>query len=159
MRDRDASATGSAGRRARIDWFLRDRSTGRIAVAQWPNPALDVWAGCAVVSRLALFPSRSAQTRCVAAGALVAWAADEIARGDSPFRRLLGVVVLGRQAYLLAGWNGETIPPRGAGTVSIPSMALVNCTSRLSINARGPKEEWAITPWMRRRCIPNFPRH
>jgi hypothetical protein len=37
------------------------------------------------------------------AGALVAWATDEIVRGDSPFRRLLGVVVLGRQVHGLNG--------------------------------------------------------
>jgi hypothetical protein len=103
MRDRAASAKGSAGRRGSLDWFLRDRSTGRLAMVQWPNPALGVWAGCAVVSRLGLFPARSVETRCVGAGALVAWATDEIVRGDSPFRRLLGVVVLGRQVHGLNG--------------------------------------------------------
>ncbi len=45
----------------------------------------------------------------------------------------------------------------GPGTVSMPSIALVNSICWLSMIARGSNEECAITPWMRRRCIPKFP--
>ena len=62
-----------------------------------------------------------------------------------------------RRAHSHDGRNGEATSDQDPGTVSIPSMALVNSTSRLSIIALGSNEEWAITPWMRRRCIPKFP--
>ena len=39
-----------------IDWALRDRGTGRIVVAQWPNTALIVWMAASVVLAL---PDRS----------------------------------------------------------------------------------------------------
>jgi hypothetical protein len=35
-----------------IDWALRDRRTGRIVVAQWPNTALIVWIAASVVHGL-----------------------------------------------------------------------------------------------------------
>jgi hypothetical protein len=35
-----------------IDWTLRDRRTGRIVVAQWPNTALIVWIAASVVLAL-----------------------------------------------------------------------------------------------------------
>jgi hypothetical protein len=87
----------------RLDWWLRDRTTGRIVVAQWPNAALVVWAVAAVTTRLGLFPDRADEIRWAGAGALIAWAADELVRGDSPFRRGLGLVVLGWQVYRLIG--------------------------------------------------------
>ena len=77
-----------------IDWALRDRRTGRIVVAQWPNTALIVWIAASVVLalsdpdgtwRLAL--------RVVATVALSWWAVDEVIRGVNPWRRLLGAVV------------------------------------------------------------------
>ena len=103
MPDRDALADEPAGRRGLVDWFVRDRSTGRIALLQWPNPALVVWALTAVVSRFGLFSGRAEEIRLIGVGALVAWAADEIIRGDSPARRLLGLIVLGWQVYRFIG--------------------------------------------------------
>jgi hypothetical protein len=103
MPDPDTSAVRPAGRRGPVDWFLRDRSTGRIVVVQWPNPALWVWVFITVVSRLGLVPDRAEEIRWVGVGALIAWAVDEIIRGDSPFRRLLGLIVLSWQVYRLIG--------------------------------------------------------
>jgi len=77
-----------------VDWFLRDRRTGRIVVAQWPNIALAVWLG-ASAARAFLDPSRrwGAALWLVATLALGWWAVDEIARGVNPWRRTLGAVV------------------------------------------------------------------
>ena len=77
-----------------IDWALRDRRTGRIVVAQWPNTALIVWIAASVV--LALSNPDGAwglALRVVATVALSLWAVDEIVRGVNPWRRLLGVIV------------------------------------------------------------------
>jgi hypothetical protein len=79
-----------------IDWALRDRGTGRIVVAQWPNTARIVWIAASVV--LALSDPDGDGTwglalRVVATVALSWWAVDEIVRGVNPWRRLLGTVV------------------------------------------------------------------
>ena len=77
-----------------IDWALRDRRTGRIVVAQWPNTALIVWIVTSVV--LALSDPDGTwglALRVVAMVALGWWAVDEIVRGVNPWRRLLGTVV------------------------------------------------------------------
>ena len=74
-----------------------------MAVLQWPNAALIVWALAALTTRLDLVPDRVDEIRWVGTGALIAWAADELVRGDSPFRRVLGLVVLGWQLYRLIG--------------------------------------------------------
>lgn len=77
-----------------VDWALRDRRTGRIVVAQWPNTALIVWMAASVV--LALSDPDDAwglALRVVATVALSWWAADEVVRGVNPWRRLLGTVV------------------------------------------------------------------
>jgi hypothetical protein len=70
-----------------IDWLFRDRRTGRIVVAQWPNVALWVFIVAGVVRRWV--PA----TGVVATVALLWWAVDEIVRGVNPFRRGLGAVV------------------------------------------------------------------
>jgi hypothetical protein len=78
------------------DWAFRNRRTGAITVAQWPNIPLAVFLAATVVLRL-LHPSGTVGSagRIVAAVALIVWALDEIVRGVNPFRRLLGAVVLG----------------------------------------------------------------
>jgi hypothetical protein len=81
---------------------VRDHRTGRIALVQAPNPALGVWALSTVALRVGLFADLAAEVRWIGAGALIAWSADEVIRGASPARRLLGAVVLGWQLYLLA---------------------------------------------------------
>jgi len=79
-----------------VDWLFRDRSTGRIVIAQWPNVSLGIFLVASVVRRLA-DPAGTAGTfvAVIAAGALLWWAADEVVRGVNPWRRLLGAVVGG----------------------------------------------------------------
>jgi len=87
-----------------VDWALRDRRTGRIVIAQWPNAALVVWI-VAGAARAVLDPAGGWATalRVVATLALGWWAVDEIARGVNPWRRLLGAVVLAGLGAALLG--------------------------------------------------------
>jgi hypothetical protein len=102
VRNQHPSPQRPVGHRRFVDWFLRDRA-GRITVVQWPNPALWLWAVTAVVAGLGLYPSRAEEIHWIGVGALIAWGADEILRGASPARRLLGLGVLGWQVYRLIG--------------------------------------------------------
>ncbi len=84
-------------------WWITDRR-GRVVVAQPPNPALAVWLVSIVVGWTGLLDGPREDTlRLVGSGALVVWALDELVRGSSPFRRLLGAVVLGFQMIRLFG--------------------------------------------------------
>jgi hypothetical protein len=78
-----------------LDWLFRDRTTGRIVVAQWPNAPLWVFLVATAV-RVLFHPHGALGTvvSVVGTGALVVWAALEVARGVNPFRRILGGVVL-----------------------------------------------------------------
>lgn len=53
-----------------------------------------------VLGWLDLSAARAAQVEGVRHGALLVWALDEVVRGASPFRRVLGAVVLAAQL----GW-------------------------------------------------------
>ena len=99
MPNRDPSPQRAAGPRRFVDWFLRDRGTGRITLVQWPNPALWVWVVATVVSGSGLHASGAQEVRWIGSGALIAWGADEMLRGVNPARRLLGLGVLGWQVY------------------------------------------------------------
>jgi hypothetical protein len=82
--------------------MFRDRSTGKIVIAQWPNVPLVVWLVCVVIGRFAHpHGDWSTALRAVGALALVIWAGDEVARGVNPWRRTLGGVVL---IAVLVGW-------------------------------------------------------
>lgn len=82
-----------------LDWWVRD-ADGHTTLAQWPNPALWVWLVALVVSWSGvLSDERSTTVRDVGRGALIVWSLDELVRGASPFRRLLGAVVLAAQLY------------------------------------------------------------
>ena len=81
----------------RFDSFFRDES-GRFVVVQVPNPALCVWLAATLLRRSA-YDSHDVELRWVGAGALIAWSLDELVRGASPFRRLLGAVVLAGQLW------------------------------------------------------------
>jgi hypothetical protein len=83
-----------------VDWFLRDPTTGRLTVAKPPNPALVAWA-LARTGSLA-WDERENELRCIASGALIVWAFDELVRGNSPFRRVLGGGVLAHQVWRLS---------------------------------------------------------
>lgn len=86
------------------DWWVRD-GDGRVVVAQRPNPALWVWA---LLLGLRVFGSIGddveERLRWAGAGALLVWSVDELVRGASPLRRLLGALVLGFQVATLFGW-------------------------------------------------------
>ena len=81
-------------------WWVRDRR-GRLAVAQWPNAALGVWLAARVLAGAGLTSLDEQTLRGIGTGALVVWALDEVLRGASPFRRVLGTVVLGAQLWAL----------------------------------------------------------
>ncbi len=83
-------------------WWVSD-ADGRVAVAQLPNPAIGVWL-VTVVARL-LLPEgeRADMVLWMGRGALVVWALDELLRGDSPARRVLGAGVLVFQLAQLLG--------------------------------------------------------
>jgi hypothetical protein len=84
--------------RALIDWLFRNRRTGRITIAQFPNVALGVFLVASVLRRL-LDPAGSADAalRVIATGGLLWWAGDELLRGVNPWRRFLGAGVLAIQ--------------------------------------------------------------
>jgi len=102
MPSSDSSTQQLSGPRRFLDWFVRDSRTGRLTLFQVPNPALGVWALTTLCVWVGLFADRAAELRWVGAGALIAWAADEVIRGASPARRLLGLGVLGWELYTLA---------------------------------------------------------
>jgi hypothetical protein len=90
----DHDAPASPNRVLSLRWWLCDQD-GRVTIAQWPNPALAVWLVAVVVGWTEVLGADRTETlRVVGQGALVAWAVDEVARGASPFRRVLGAVVL-----------------------------------------------------------------
>ena len=78
-----------------LDWLFRDRTTGRVVVAQWPNVPLWVFLA-ATAARLVARPQGTAATAVSVVGTagLVVWAVLEVAQGVNPFRRILGAVVL-----------------------------------------------------------------
>ena len=81
-------------------WWFRD-ADGHLTVWQPPNPALGVWLVTLVLGRFDLSAAHTAAVDGVRHGALVVWSLDEVLRGASPFRRVLGAVVLVGQLYLL----------------------------------------------------------
>jgi hypothetical protein len=91
--------TGTARLRSGSWWFRS--SDGRLAVGQPPNPALCVWLAAVVLGWFDLPARHAAVVDGVRDGALLVWALDELVRGASPFRRLLGAVVLTAQVVTL----------------------------------------------------------
>lgn len=101
-RDMQDSASDDGSRRNVFDWLFRDRRTGRVAIAQWPNLALSLFLAAAAIRTLA-HPAGTAGTilNVVVALTLTWWAVDEVARGVNPFRRALGAMVLAATAASL----------------------------------------------------------
>src|SRR5207244_3861283 len=89
------SRSGQPGRVVRLPSFFRNPETGRVVVAQWPNLPLWIFIAATAV-RLLLSPDGGAGTAVtvVASVALGVWSVLEIWKGESPFRRVLGAVVL-----------------------------------------------------------------
>jgi hypothetical protein len=91
---RNDESSRSPTRVLSLDWWVRDQN-GKVTLAQWPNPALAVWLVAVVVAWTGVLgAARTANVAGVGRGALVVWALDELFRGVSPARRLLGAVVL-----------------------------------------------------------------
>ena len=88
-----------------IDWFWRDRHTGRIVVAQWPNLWLWVFitASCVGLITHAAGPTGFG-ARLVSTAFLLIWAGDELLRGVNPWRRSLGMAVLIGLTIRLVVW-------------------------------------------------------
>lgn len=79
-----------------VNWFFRNRHTGKITIAQFPNPPLWIFLGAWVVQQLADESSSVATIAdYVATGSLGWWAVDEVARGVNPWRRTLGCLGVG----------------------------------------------------------------
>lgn len=79
-----------------LQWFLRNRETGAVTIAQAPN--LVLWVAIAAGVLLWVFPSSgnlSIALEILFKGGLLVWAVDELFRGGNPWRRCLGAVVLG----------------------------------------------------------------
>lgn len=85
-----------------LDWWIRDKDTGRIVVAQAPNAAILVFFASYAL-RWFTGDRLDSQLGNVGMGALIVWGLDELIRGANPFRRLLGAIVLGWEiTHLLA---------------------------------------------------------
>ena len=87
--------------RSRFDWLFRNRRTGQITVAQFPN--LPLWIFFAAVALRWVVPTGTAARTAIdwiGVAALAWWALDEVFRGVNPWRRLLG---LGGSALAVAG--------------------------------------------------------
>jgi hypothetical protein len=84
-------------------WWFR-APDGQLTLWQFPNPALCVWLVTLVLGRFDLSSAHTRTVDGVRHGALLVWSLDEVVRGASPFRRVLGAVVLVAQlAFLLNG--------------------------------------------------------
>jgi hypothetical protein len=70
--------------------FFRNPDTNEVVVAQRPNLPLAIF----LVATVARWITHWSWLGIVAGIALAIWAILEIVRGDSPFRRVLGAVVL-----------------------------------------------------------------
>jgi hypothetical protein len=98
MRPRERlSPVVSATVRGWVEWLWRSRRTGRLTVAQFPNATLRVFLVATALGWLvASHGGVRTVAELVAQVSLVAWAGDEVIRGENPFRRILGAGVLAR---------------------------------------------------------------
>jgi hypothetical protein len=97
--EKNASPPSAVGR------IFRNSDTGQWAIVQFPNLPLAIFLVATLV-RLAVHPHGGTGTALSVVGGLglAWWSVDEIARGDSPFRRVLGAVILvGLALSLLTG--------------------------------------------------------
>jgi hypothetical protein len=89
-------------RHSALGRFFRNPETGEVVVAQPPNVPLLVWFAATAI-RLVFAPHGALATAIsvIATVSLILWSLLEIDRGDSPFRRVLGGVVLAAIVLLL----------------------------------------------------------
>lgn len=83
-----------------VDWWMRDRETGNLVLGQLPNPALWVFIA-ATLLRWTPYDAIDSELRWIGSGALLVWGLDELARGDAPYRRVLGAIVIAWQVTQL----------------------------------------------------------
>lgn len=83
-----------------LDWWIRDKETGRIVIAQLPNAPILVFLATYVL-RWFTGERLDSQLINVGMGALIVWGLDELFRGANPLRRLLGAIVLGWEIFQL----------------------------------------------------------
>ena len=90
--------------RSALDWFFRDPRSGRRVIAQPPNLPILLFIA-SVVARWLVEDGTTLDTLLAWAGtvALAWWAVDELVRGQSPFRRLLGVGGIAAVVVMAAG--------------------------------------------------------
>lgn len=75
-----------------FNWMFRDRQTGRITVAQFPNVALGIFFATVVVGQVADDDDLiGVAARWTGTAALAWWAVAELRSGVNPWRRLLGL--------------------------------------------------------------------
>lgn len=86
---------------ALFDWWFRDRASGRVVIAQFPNAAVSVWLVATVLHSILGTLHHADVLRWLASGALVAWGVDELLRGANPFRRSLGAFAVGYELWVL----------------------------------------------------------
>jgi hypothetical protein len=82
-----------------LDWLFRDRETGEITIAQFPNLPLWIFLFTLVTRAFIRHGPVSSVLDAVGLLALGWWAMDELVRGVNPWRRLLG---LGGCAFVIS---------------------------------------------------------
>lgn len=88
--------------RRAVDLMFRDRTTGTITIAQWPNLPLWLFGGLSVGAWLGRDSEALASRLSFAADIALTWRAlDELVRGVNPWRRLLGAVTLAGLVILI----------------------------------------------------------
>jgi hypothetical protein len=90
-----ASTQPATRQHSAVGRFFRNPDTGELAIVQVPNLPLAIFLVATAV-RMLFHPSGSVATgvSVIAGVSLLWWAIDEVIRGNSPFRRVLGAAVL-----------------------------------------------------------------
>lgn len=87
----------------RLRWWFEDRS-GRLVIGQAPNVAAGAATGLQIISRTPFVPQRG-RTVAGLLGQVATglWGADELIRGVTPARRMIGAATLGVLSARAAG--------------------------------------------------------
>jgi hypothetical protein len=80
-----------------LTWWFRDPSTGETVYWQAPNASMVVVQAASAARRLHLLAGHERELELIKSAALIVWSIDEIVRGTTPFRRVLGAATLGWQ--------------------------------------------------------------
>jgi len=78
--------------------FFQDKD-GKTVIMQAPNLPIIVWLVTTIAAKLLARGTSHAFFDIVAFGAIFTWAWLEIFKGESPFRRVLGAVVMAASLY------------------------------------------------------------